>query len=69
MKVISTEKFKHISKILDAELFVTNPIYQKILVNHKTLCAEVEDLSFVKFASRDPISLDELMVKRTELKN
>ena len=29
------------SKILDEKLFFTNTMYQKILVNHKTLCAEV----------------------------
>ena len=66
MKVVSTEKFKEVSKILEEKMFLTNAMYQKILVNHKTLCADMENLSFVTFAGRDPISKDDLIIKRTE---
>ena len=41
MKVVSTEKFKEVSKILEERMFLTNAMYQKILVNHKTLCADM----------------------------
>ena len=41
MKVISGEKIKSISKILEEKMFLTNAMYQKILINHKTLCADM----------------------------
>lgn len=56
MKVISSEKMKGISAILEKKMFLTNSMYQKILINHKTLCASMENLSFVNFIGRDPIS-------------
>ena len=66
MKVISSEKFKSISKVLDEKMFLTNMMYQKILVNHKTLCADMENLSFVTFAGRDPISKEDLLIKKSD---
>lgn len=56
MRVISTEKMISISKILDEKMFLTNAMYQKILINHKTLCADMENLSFSTFYNRDPVS-------------
>ena len=47
-------------------MFLTNSMYQKILINHKTLCADLENLSFVNFMARDPISKEDLIIKRVE---
>lgn len=66
MKVISTEKIKGISAILEKKMFLTNSMYQKILINHKTLCASMENLSFANFIGRDPISKEDLLIKRAD---
>lgn len=66
MRVISTEKMKNISKVLEEKMFLTNSLYQKILINHKTLCADLENVSFVNFTARDPISKEDLIIKRHE---
>lgn len=47
-------------------MFLTNAMYQKILINHKTLCADMENLSFATFYIRDPVSKEDLLIKRVE---
>lgn len=47
-------------------MFLTNAFYQKILLNHQTLCNEVRNLSFSNFLSRDPISKEDLLIKKSE---
>lgn len=64
MKVISSEKMKSVSKVLEEKMFLTNAMYQRILINHKTLCADMEDLTFSKFYLRDPVSKEDLLIKR-----
>jgi hypothetical protein len=47
-------------------MFLTNPLYQRILVNHQTLCSEIQNLSFTTFLRRDPISKEDLLIKKSE---
>lgn len=46
-------------------MFLTNPLYQKILLNHQTLCSEIQNLSFTTFLRRDPISKEDLLIKKS----
>lgn len=66
MKIISSDKQKIISKVLEEKMFLVNPYYQKIILNHQTLCAQVENLTFVNISGRDPISKQDLLIKRTQ---
>ena len=45
-------------------MFVTNNLYRNIILNHQTLCNEVENLTFIHFAGRDPISKEDLLIKK-----
>jgi hypothetical protein len=66
MKVVISEKTKSLSKILEEKMFLSNAFYQKILLNHQTLCSEVRNLSFTSFLSRDPISKEDLLIKKSD---
>jgi hypothetical protein len=47
-------------------MFLTNPLYQKMLVNHQTICAELENISFVNLATHEPITKEDLLIRRTD---
>jgi hypothetical protein len=47
-------------------MFLTNLYYQKVILNHQTLCNEVEGLMFINFAGRDPINKEELLLKKND---
>jgi len=36
------------------------------MLNHQTLCNEVESLTFIQFAGRDPISKEDLLIKKNQ---
>lgn len=36
-------------------------MYQKILLNHKTLCCEIEGLDFINLHVREPMSKQEFL--------
>jgi hypothetical protein len=66
MKTISYEKTHVLSKILEEKMFLTNSNYQKIVLNHQHLCTEIENLTFINFAGRDPITKEDLLIKKTD---
>jgi hypothetical protein len=66
MKIINSDKHKALSKLLEERMFLTNSFYQKIILNHQTLCTEVEGLTFINFAGRDPITKEELLIRKTD---
>jgi hypothetical protein len=47
-------------------MFLTNTNYQKIILNHQTLCTEIENLTFINFTGRDPITKEDLLIRKTE---
>lgn len=61
VKVMSSERKKKISNTLKEKLFLANPMYQKILLNHKTLCCEIEGLDFINLHVREPMSKQEFL--------
>lgn len=66
MKIISSDKHKTVCKVLEEKMFLTNLYYQKVILNHQTLCSEVEGLVFINFAGRDPINKEELLLKKND---
>ena len=66
MKIICSDKHKAICKVLEDKMFLTNLYYQKVILNHQTLCNEVEGLQFINFAARDPINKEELLIKKND---
>lgn len=47
-------------------MFLTNDLYRKIILNHQTLSTEVENLTFINFAGRDPITKEDLLIKKQD---
>jgi hypothetical protein len=64
MKIISSEKIRIVCKVLEDKMFLTNNLYRTMLLNHQTLCTEVESLTFIQFAGRDPITKEDLLIKK-----
>jgi hypothetical protein len=59
-------KHKTICRILEEKMFLTNDLYRKIILNHQTLSTEVENLTFINFAGRDPITKEDLLIKKQD---
>lgn len=64
MKIISSDKHRTVCKVLEEKMFLTNLYYQKVILNHQTLCNEVENLTFINFAGRDPINKEDLLIRK-----
>jgi hypothetical protein len=47
-------------------MFLTNDLYRRIILNHQTLATELQGLTFINFAGRDPITKEELLIKKQD---
>lgn len=66
MKIINSDKHRKTCKVLEEKMFLTNSYYQKIILNHQTLCTEVQALTFISFTGRDPITKEDLLMRKSD---
>ena len=52
VKILFIKKSKKICKKLEDNLFIAHPIYQKILLKHKSLCCDLEQLRFIDISNQ-----------------
>ncbi|KAL4470156.1 hypothetical protein ABPG72_009081 [Tetrahymena utriculariae] len=58
-KIIYQQRHKQLGDILNEKLFILKPIYQKLLLNHRALCYDIEKLRFVDVQGSDTLTLQE----------
>ena len=72
VKILRKNRKNQIISRLNERLYIANPIFQQLLVNHKGMCLEIERLRFVELLRLDTAeiqSLDEFKMNQEKKRN